>query len=409
MNRHLLLALMVVALSGCGDSEESVAESAAPTARATALVRTADFSGSEMKMVERRYVDGVALRTSDSAAVLLSATPMDACTRLAVLVRGSTDFGPFASAEAPALALVRNEEYPQGSVHFLEQGSTTYLSQTLPSLQADGDRFIAKGVETEYAPTHLEYDVDLPYASMAEFDPLVADAGPEAGWLRALVEQADADTEAVVAATFFENEADWNSYSARSSWFDVLGNWDNFNVIAAASGAECATLVVQMPGFSGGSRKAVIRARGPADQRKVFAAETSDDNAEEGSYVVGRVEHPTFGAFPIMAARAEEVADLGTVVIFSERPLGDASWEQLAQTQRVVRAVAGSSFGNNYMFGSLEFAGPGKAAETIPAQTISNAYIDETSIAGLVKQGEAGEPRIVVNFRAALKASAATP
>ncbi len=414
MNKRILLGLAVAWLSACGGGGTGEPAAGAPsappkpTAKAEAVVRTPDYESGEMKLIERRYVDGVAFRIPDGAAVLFSANPMDACTRLAVLAREGSDFGAFASAEAPALAVVRNAEYPQGSVHYLEQGSTTYLSQAIPSLQFEGDRIVAKGQETHYGTDagkpSLEFDVDLPYASIKDFDTLTADAGPEAAWLRGLAKQAVADgAEAVVAATFLENESDWTSYSARSTWFDVLANWNDFSVIAAAGDADCATLVVQAPGFSGGWRKAVIRARGPADQRKVFAAESSDSQGDEGSYFVGRVEHPTLGAFPIMDARADNVPDVGTVLIFSDKPIGDQAWEQLVQAQRAVRATAGASFGTNYMLGSLEFAGPGVAAETVPAETISNAYIDETSISGLIKQGGEGAPRLVANYRLALK------
>ncbi len=415
MRKQILVGLSIALLAGCGGGGDSGKDAAAPSgqpaSRAEAVVRTPDYDGDGLKMVERRYVDGLALRTADAQAVLFSAAPMDACTRLAVLVRGSVDFRPFGSAQAPALAAIRNEEYPQGSMQFFESGSTTYLSQSLGSLQTVGDRFVAKGQETYYGTTEsepsLSYDIDLPFASMAEVDASAADAGPEAAWLRDLVQQADADPEAVVTATFFDNEDDWNRYSARATWFDVLANWDDFSVIAAASGPDCATLVVQAPGFSGGWRKAVIRARGAADQRKVFAAESSDEQGGEGSYVVGRVEHPTLGAFPIVHGRAENVPDVGSVIIFSDRPIGDASWEQLVQKQRAVRGVASVSFGNSYMLGSIEFAGPGVAAETVPAGMMSNAYIDETTISGLIRQGEAGQPRVIANFQLALGAAPA--
>lgn len=414
MGKRILLGLAVAWLSACGGGGTGEPAAGAPsappkpTAKAEAVVRTPDFESGEMKLIERRYVDGVAFRIPEGAAVLLSPTPMDACTRLAVLARDSADFSAFATADAPALAVVRNAEYPQGSVHYLEQGSTTFLSQAIPSLHFEGERFVAKGQETHYGTDagkpSLEFDVDLPYASIKDFDALAADAGPEAAWLRGLAKQAVVDgAEAVVAATFLENEEDWTSYSARSTWFDVLANWTDLNVIAAGGDADCATLVVQAPGFSGGWRKAILRARGPADQRKVYAAESSDDYAGEGTYFVGRVEHPTLGAFPIMDARAENLPDLGTVLIFSDKPIGEQTWEQLVQAQRVVRATTSASFGTNYMLGSLEFAGPGVAAETVPAETISNAYVDETSISGLIKQGGEGAPRIVANYRLALK------
>lgn len=422
MCRRILLGLSFGALTACGGGAEPGADTAAPAAepakpvsRAEAVVRTPDYDSTDMKLIERRYVDGVALRTGDGPAALLTATPIDACTRLAVLARGSADFSTFATAETPALVIVRNEEYPQGSAQLIEPGSSLYLAEAIPTLQTDGDRLVAKGQEAGHQPfadkPSLEYDVDLPYASMAEFDPLAADAGPEAAWLRGLAQQADADgdAEALVTATFFEDESDWNSYSSRATWFDVLSNWDNFSVIAAAGGPDCATLVVQAPGFAGGSSKAVVRARGAGDQRKVFAAESSEDYGSEGNYVVGRVEHPTLGAFPIMDARAETVPDTGIVVIFSDRPIGGATWEQLVQKQRAVRAVAGVSYGTSFSLSNLEFAGPGVAAETVGAESVTNAHLDETTIAGLIKQGEPGEPSIVANFQLPLKAPAPTP
>jgi hypothetical protein len=344
---------------------------------------------------------------------LLTAQPVDACLRLAVLARGSADFGAFASSEAPALVVVRNEEYPQGSVQLVATGSTTYLNQAVASLQTDGDRLVAKGEEEGHAGTlnkpSLEYDINLAFASMAEFDPVAADAGPEAAWLRGLLQQADADAEATVAATFLEDESDYSSYSSRATWFDVLANWESFNVIAAASGPDCATLVLQTPGFSGGWSKVVLRARGAGDQRKVHAAESSEDQGSEGNYVVGRVEHPALGAFPIVDARAENIEGVGTVIVFSDRPIGEATWEQLIQRQRAARAVAGITFGDGYILSTLEFAGPGVAVASVPAEQISNASLDETAIGGLIKPSAPGQPSIVANFRLPLRTSSATP
>jgi hypothetical protein len=417
MRKWLVLGMSFCALSACGGGAEPGSDTSVPAAKsgstAMAVVRTPDYDSGELKQIERRFVDGVALRTDDGPVALLTADPIDACTRLAVLARGSTDLRAFAITGAPVLMVVRNEEYTQGSVQLIEPHSSLYLAEAVPKLQADGDRLVAKGQEPGYEPfadkPSLEYDIDLAYASMAEFDPLAADAGPEAQWLRGLVQQAGADTEATVTATFFEDENDWYSYSSRATWFDVLSSWNDLNVIAAASGPDCVTLVVQSPGFAGGSRKAIVRARGAGDQRKVFAAESSDDYGSEVKYVVGRVEHQALGAFPILDARAEGVADTGTVVIFSDGPIGEATWEQLVQKQRAVRAVTTDGFSNIYMLRTLEFAGPGVAAETVAARNIANAYIDETKIAGLIKQGEAGEPRIVVNYRLPLKAPASAP
>jgi hypothetical protein len=424
MRKWILLGTSFCALSACGGGAEPGSDTSVPAAKsgstATAVVRIADNFSVEWKQIEWHFVDGIALRTDDGPVALLTTDPIDACTRLAALARGSTDLRAFANAGAPVLIVVRNERYPQGSVQLIEPLSSMYLSsmylmEAIPTLQTDGDRLVAKGQEPGDEPfadkPSLEYDINLAYASMAEFDPLAADAGPEAQWLRGLVQQARAGTEADVTATFFvdEDEDEWDSYSSRTTWFSVLKNWKDFNVIAAASGPDCATLVLQSPGFVGGSRKAIVRARGAGDQRKVFAAETSEDHGSEGNYVVGRVEHQALGAFPILDARAEGVADTGTVVIFSDGPIGEATWEQLVQKQRAVRAVTTDGFSNIYMLRTLEFAGPGVAAETVAARNIANAYIDETKIAGLIKQGEAGEPRIVANYRLPLKAPASAP
>ncbi len=420
MRKSILLALSFGALAACSGGDDSGAVTAAvaaapakPASGVEATVRSLDYVDTGMKLVEHHYVDGMALKTPDGPAALLTTTPLDACTRLAVLARGSADLGSFATAEVPALLIVRNEEYPQGSVQLVAPGQTTYLSQPMPSLQTDGDRLVAKGQEEGSESTlnkpKLEYAVDLAYASMADFDPLAADAGPEAAWLRGLVQQAEPDAEATVTATFFEDENDYSSYSSRSTWFDVLSNWEDFNVTAAASGPDCATLVVQAPGFSGGSRKALLRARGAGDQRKVHAAESSEDYGNEGNYLVGRVEHPKFGAFPIIDARAENIEGIGLVITFSDNKIGDATWEELLKTQRAARAVAGTSFGSSYMLSMLEFGGPGLAIESVPADQISNAFLDETTIGGLIKQSAPGQPSIVANFMMPLKAAAATP
>ncbi len=418
MFKRILLTLSLGVLTACSGSSEPGADTATaapakPASGVEAVVRTPDYDDDGLKLVERRYVDGIAMRTADGPAALLTLAPIDACTRLTVLSRGSADFGAFGTDDAPALVIVHNEEYPQGSVQLVARGSRTYLSQAIASLQTDGDRLVAKGVEEGYAPhtekPSLEFDVDLAYASMAEFDPLAADAGTEAAWLRGLVQQAKADVEATIAATFVEDESDWNRYSSRSTWFDVLANWQDFNVIAAASGPDCATLVLQSPGFSGGWRKALLRVRGTGDQRLVHAAESSENYGDEGNYVVGRVEHPSYGAFPIIDARAENIPGTGTVIIFSERAIGETPWEELVQKQRAARAVASVTFGTGYMLSSLEFGGPGMPVETVAADQISNASLDETSIGGLIKQSAPGQPSIVANFRLPLKGSEAAP
>ncbi|MGQ0800668.1 MAG: hypothetical protein ACT4NL_11225 [Pseudomarimonas sp.] len=420
MRKSILLTLSLAALVACSGGDDSgtvtaagAAAPAKPASGVEAMVRSQDYDDTGPKLTERRYVDGMALKTPDGPAALLTTTPLDACTRLAVLARGNADLGSFATSEVPALVIVRNEEYPQGSVQLVAPGVTTYLSQPMASLQTDGDRLVAKGEEAGSEFTlnkpSLEYAVDLAYASMADYDAVAADSGPEAAWLRGLVKQAEPDAEATVTATFFEDENDYTSYSSRSTWFDVLSNWENFNVIAAASGPECATLVLQTPGFSGGSQKVLLRVRGAGDQRKVHAAESSEDHGSEGNYLVGRVEHPTLGAFPIIDARAENIEGIGTVITFSDKKIGDLTWEELVKQQRAARAVAGTSFGSSYMLSSLEFGGPGMSVESVPAEQISNAFLDETTIGGIINQSAPGPPSIVANFMMPLKAAATTP
>jgi len=397
---------------GDGGAAAPAADKASRAPHAEAVARTVDYSSDTLETVERRYTDGVALRVGDERVAVLSLAPLDACTRLAVLARGDSGFGAFASEASPVLVLVRNTEYPQGSVQLVQPGVSVTLANEIVGLETGSQRFVARGEQAGYDPSEpplVTYDVDLPYAGMDAFDPVAADASPEAAWLRAKAAEADADAEGAVAGSFLENEDDWNSYGSRMAWHDVLVNWDDFSVAAVASGPDCATLLVRAPGFAGGARVALLRASGAGDARKVFFAESRDEHDDGGRFVVGRVEHPAMGSFPIVDARAEWSDGSGPVAIFSERPIGTASWEELVKTQRAVRAVASSPVGDGYMLRSLEFAGPGVDVQSVAADTISNAYRDEASMAGLIRQGEAGQPRLVANFRLPLEPRAATP
>lgn len=179
-------------------------------------------------------------------------------------------------------------------------------------------------------------------------------------------------------------------------------------MIGAASGPDCATLVLRAAAFGGGARRAIVRAVGAGDERKVVAVETDDEYHEDGSYVVGRVEHPAFGAFPILYARAA-AADSGPVVVFGDRPLGEATWEELVTRQRVLRAVVTVTYGDSFSFGSYEIAGPGSEPATLGAASIINAYLDADTISALIEQGEAGEARITINFQLPLSGVAVGP
>jgi len=373
-----------------------------PGDHVAAVARMQDWDSG--KVVERRYVDGVAIRATEGTVALLTPAPVDDCQRLAVVMKNSIHVDSFASEEQPVLAIVRSDEYPEGSVQLIEPYSTTYLAETVPGLEDAGDRMVAKGqtdpgsLSSDSDEPSLEYDVDLGFVSRDDYDPLVADSGAEAAWLRKLAAVPEADREAVVEASFLLDEDDYDSTSSRYTWAEILGDWEGVSVIAAASGPECATLVLRAPAFAGGARRAIVKAVGAGDARKVVAVETEDEYPEDGGYVVGRVEHPAFGAFPILYARAM-ASDSGPVVLFSDRPLGEAPWEELVARQRVLRTVVTQTYGDSFNFGSYEVAGPGAEPATLEAATLTNAYLDADNISALIKQGEAGGARVVINFQ----------
>jgi len=383
-----------------------------PGDRVAAVARTQD--GDTGDVVERRYVDGVAIRAAEGTVALLSMAPLDECERLIVVVKNTIHVDFLATEERPVLAIVRSDEYPDGSVQLIEPYSTTYLGETVPTLQDGGDRLVAKG-QTDpggLGPGHdepgLEYDVDLPFVSIDAYDPLAADTGVEAAWLRKLAALPDDEREAAVEGSFLLNEEDYESTSARYMWADILGDWEGASVIAAASGPDCSTLVLRAPAFSSGARRAIVKTVGAGDARKVVAVETADEYPADGSYVVGRVEHPAIGAFPILYARAS-ASDTGPVVLFSDRPLGEAAWEELVTQQRVLRAVVTMTFGDGFNFGTYEIAGPGSEAVALEASSLTNAYLDADTISAIIKQGEPGEARLAISFQLPLSGTPVGP
>ena len=119
------------------------------------------------------------------------------------------------------------------------------------------------------------------------------------------------------------------SYSAKGSWFDILANWSDLNVVALATDKDCATLVLRAPGFAGGYREAIVETRMIGGVRKVTAAQTESMDSVEGSYVIGRIEHAGLGGFPVVHARAAREEGVGLVVYFSDKPIAAEPFETL--------------------------------------------------------------------------------
>jgi hypothetical protein len=329
------------------------------------------------------------------------------------MARGNLDFKPAIHGEKPALLLVRNEEHPDGAILLVEAYSTTTVADTFPGLVTDGPALIAKGdvgdagwgtidaskYGSENAP-RVRLDVNLPYASLAGGDPVAADASAEAAWLRDLQSKAKTDTEAVVDASIVVNEEDYDSYSAKSSWFDILGNWSNLSVVAVGTDKDCATLVLREPGFAGGYREATVATRTVEGVRKVTSAQTQSMDSVEGSYVVGRIEHAGLGAFPLLHARAAREEGVGLVVYFSDKPIAMESFETLIARQRMLRAVSGIEYSGQYSFSYYDIGGPGVAVEQVgTANSTTNPSIDDKEVAGLIKLDDGQGLRIAVNFR----------
>ena len=422
---RVVVAGVIVALGACGGTQPGgdAAAASAPAKQgphAHAVTRQFSIEGSKLVVAESTYVDGIAMRFKDGAAVALTETPISACAKLAVMASSRTEFDTAALGAKPALMLVRNEEHPQGAILLIEPGSTTTLEATFPALVTKGDALIASGDvgdagwgsidATKYGAEkspHVRLDVNLPYSTRSDAGAVAADASAEAKWLHDLQAKAGNDTQAVVDASFLVDPEDYRSGLSSSRWFDVLANWNDFSVVSLATDKGCATMVLRAPGFSGGYREAVIQTQLIGDVRKVTSAQTEDFDTIEGDYFVGRIEHPKLGAFPVIDARAFSQPGVGLVVYFSDKPIADETFESLVTRQRMLRAVSSFQSGGQYTFSHYDFGGPGLPIEQIDAgNSTSNAFVDEKEIRGLIKIGEGTGPHIAVNFDLALKATA---
>ena len=422
---RVVVAGVIVALGACGGTQPGgdAAAASAPAKQgphAHAVTRQFSIEGSKLVVAESTYVDGIAMRFKDGAAVALTETPISACAKLAVMASSRTEFDTAALGAKPALMLVRNEEHPQGAILLSEPGSTTTLEATFPALVTKGDALIASGDvgdagwgsidATKYGAEkspHVRLDVNLPYSTRSDAGAVAADASAEAKWLHDLQAKAGNDTQAVVDASFLVDPEDYRSGLSSSRWFDVLANWNDFSVVSLATDKGCATMVLRAPGFSGGYREAVIQTQLIGDVRKVTSAQTEDFDTIEGDYFVGRIEHPKLGAFPVIDARAFSQPGVGLVVYFSDKPIADETFESLVTRQRMLRAVSSFQSGGQYTFSHYDFGGPGLPIEQIDAgNSTSNAFVDEKEIRGLIKIGEGTGPHIAVNFDLALKATA---
>jgi len=423
MNANRIVSAGVLAfLCACGQSsvgkEVATAQGKAASKAPQPLAVTKQFNVEMDKLIaeESTYVDGFALRLKDGGAgAVLTEAPLSACARLAISARGNLEFNATTYGDKPTLLLIRNDEHPNGAILKLEPYVTTTLEDALPALVTDGDNLMAKGdvgdagwgsidptkYGSEKAP-HVRLNVKLPYASLAKVDALAADASAEAAWLRDLQKKAAADTQAVVDGSIQVNEEDSSSYSTTSSWFEILGNWGDVNVVALATDTNCATMVLRTPGFAGGYREAIVETRLIDNVRKVIAAQTESMDSVEGSYVIGRIEHAALGAFPLLHARAAREEGVGLVVYFSDKPFGAEPFETLVARQRMLRAVSGMEYSGQYSFSHYDLGGPGVPVEQVDAgNSTTNPSVDEKEIAGLIKLGDAGveSPHIAVNYR----------
>lgn len=409
------------ACGGAGSGSESAAAVAPAKQGPHAKAVTKRFSVDMDKLVveEKTYVDGLAMKFKDGAAAALTETPISACAKLSVTANSRSEFQTAALGDKPVLMLVRNEEHPQGAILLVEPYSTTTLEDAFPTLVTNGDALTASGDigdagwgsidATKYGgqkSPHVRLDVNLPYATRNDSDPVAADASPEAKWLRDLKAKVGSDTQAAVDASLQVDPEDYRSSMTSSRWFDVLGNWSDFSVVALATDKGCATMVLREPGFAGGYSEAIIETRMVGDVRKVTSAQTESMDSVEGDYVVGRIEHPTLGSFPVVDARAFSEEGVGLVVYFSDKPIEAGSFESLVARQRVMRAISGVQFGSQYSFSQYDFAGPGVPVEQVDAgNSTTNPSVDEKEIAGLIKLGDGEGPRIAVNFRLPLAAA----
>ncbi|HNV09565.1 MAG: hypothetical protein WBC13_12860 [Dokdonella sp.] len=410
--------VMLMACTGGGPSGESVAATATAAKGPLAHVVTRQFSVEMDKLLvdEHVYVDGVAMRVEDGAGALLTETPLSACAKLAVVGRGNLEFDAATLGEKPALRLVQNSEYPQGAALVVEAYSTTTLEGTLPGLDTKGKEFVASGDvgdagwgsidPTKYGAEkspHVRMDVKLPFSSLESVDSVAADASPEAKWLRDLRKQATSDGQGVADASLQVPADDYNAYSTTSAWSNILTSWSSPSVTAVASDKDCATLVLREPGFSGGYSEALVQTRMVGNVRKVVAASTKEFNSVEGDYVVGRFENAALGGVPILHARAAREDGVGLVVYFSDKPIANEPFETLVGKQRMLRAVAGIEYGNQYSFSTYDMGGPGAPVEQVSAgNSTTNPYADEKTISGLIKLQEGEAVRISVNYQLAL-------
>lgn len=412
MLRHTLCIALALALAACGKPAATEKASSAPAPVDTgpkAQAQTAQFSidNAKLEIARNAYVDGIAFRASETALAALTRKPLSSCSRLAILARNSSEVGWLANEMGPLLVVQRNAEHPDGVALEVEDGVTTTLADAVPMLVTEGNTLSIKtalgdagfgmikaedyGAKGE---AKLTLDVRLPYSSMASYDALSADASADAQWLRDMVEKAKADTQAVVDASVKVDETDYRSGLSANRWFDILANFGDLSVVANASEADCATLVVRAPGFVGGWREAIIETRGSGAARKVVSADTTEDYMSEGEYVFGRVENATLGRFPLLFGRARDDGKGGIEACFSDKKIGAEPMATLATTQRIVCGRPGA-------FYELTLAGPGVPAFTLPAGSnpVSNESMDAEFVAGLLRVGETGADRVVVNYR----------
>ena len=410
---------LIIVLGACGGAGSPAESAAAPVKQgphAKAVTKRFSVDLDKLVVEEKTYVDGLAMRFKDGAAVALTEAPISACAKLAVVANSGSEFQTEALSDKPVLMVVRNEQHPQGAILLVEPYSTTTLEEAFPALVTNGDALIASGDvgdagwgsidATKYAAEkspHVRLDVSLPYSMRNEADAVAADTSAEAKWLRDLQTKARNDTQAVVDATLQVDPEDYRSSMTSSRWFDVLGNWRNFSVSALATDKGCATMLLRAPGSAGGYREAIIQTRMAGDVRKVISAQTENTNSVEGNYFVGRIEHPALGAFPVVDARAFSEAGVGLVVYFSDKPIAAEPFESLVTKQRMMRAISTFQSGSQYGFSTFDLGGPGVPVEQIPAgNSTSNAFVDEKEIRGLIDLAEGDGPHVVVNFSLAL-------
>lgn len=290
-----LSAAIALAACGGGSDEAKAAPAAAPSGpHATALTRKFSVMMDKLEVDEHRYVDGIAIKVPGGAAALLSATPLDACTKLAVGARAEPDYAALGADGKPSLVIVKDEEHPNGAALATQPYMTETLEEELPGLAVDGARFVFKADvgdagwgqidATKYGAknsAHVSVDIDLPYATMPAADP-AADAGEEGKWVRDLIaaaaksSQSDIEeTQRVVDASLAVPEGD---FSSAREWFDVVVNWKEPKVAAIARDTDCATLVIGAVSFTDKPVQAIVHTRTVDGQRKAVSVVTMGDD-----------------------------------------------------------------------------------------------------------------------------------